>query len=238
MDTGLTGTPNLASAALGSLPGLRRFGRLIGNTDSEPLVLIGCEPEQLVLDDWAAGREAVVIVPDFLLDRRGKRIDCAKDFVAVVVIGGAVDLLVPDLSDRFTLPPGLRPDSGAACVCAENCSTASMGRIMPAIPETPPWLTAGILCQRSLLSMPSICQLIWLARVPFSEPYPPAPELEKPGARMINCVKSLPFSGVSCSDFPLTPAVCVVDVVSSASALAMTSTVSPAAATVNLTGKV
>ena len=68
------------------------------------------------------------------------------------------------------VPPGLRPPSGPAWVCAENWSTASSGRMMPAMPETPPWLTAGMLCQRSLLSTPSICQFIWLARVPLSEP--------------------------------------------------------------------
>ena len=58
------------------------------------------------------------------------------------------------------MPPGLRPGVRDALVCIENCSTASIGRMMPAIPDTPPWLTAGILCQISLLSTPSICQLI------------------------------------------------------------------------------
>ena len=49
----------------------------------------------------------------------------------------------------------------------------SSGKTTPAMLCTPPWFTAGILCQKSLLSVPSICQLSWLARVPFTEPKPP-----------------------------------------------------------------
>ena len=41
------------------------------------------------------------------------------------------------------------------------------------MPETPPWFIAGRLCHKSLLSDPSICQLIWFGRVPFRDPNPP-----------------------------------------------------------------
>src|SRR5579862_8515541 len=93
-----------------------------------------------------------------------------------------------------------------------------------------------MLCQISLLSTPSICQLIWLARVPFSDPYPPAPEFEKPGVSVANCVKSRPFSGALSTATESIIVVCVVVVVSSVYASASTSTVSADELTVSFTG--
>ncbi len=72
---------------------------------------------------------------------------------------------------RFAVPPELRPSSVEPAVTNEKFSIASMGRITPAIEETPPWLTAGIFHQRSLLSVPSICQFTEFERVPFTCAY-------------------------------------------------------------------
>src|ERR1700728_4493130 len=75
------------------LPGLRRLRRLIRNPNREPLMLVSREPEQLVFDNWAACREAIIVVSDLLLDWGRKRISGAEELVAIVVIGGAMDLI-------------------------------------------------------------------------------------------------------------------------------------------------
>ncbi len=59
---------------------------------------------------------------------------------------------------RFAVPPGLRPRAVEPVVTKLKLSMASMGKMTPAIAETPPWLTAGMFHQKSLLSVPSICQ--------------------------------------------------------------------------------
>lgn len=90
----------------------------------------------------------------------------------------------------------------------------------------------------SLLSTPSICQLIWLMRVPFSEPPPLAPVLAKPGVRAVNCVKSRPFKGTLSTAAESRIVVWVVVVVSSVYVSADTSTVSEEVATASFTGSV
>jgi hypothetical protein len=61
--------------------------------------------------------------------------------------------------------------------------------------------------------------------VPFNDPKPPAEYPPKPGATLINCVKSRPFNGISWRSAPVTSVVCVSVVVSSTSVAADTSTV-------------
>src|SRR5882762_5279780 len=147
-------------------------------------------------------------------------------------------VLPPDLIIRLTVPPALRPDSAPDCVCDENSSIESIGSTTPAIPETPPWLTAGMLCQKSLLSTPSICQFIWFGRVPFNDPKPPTEYLPYPGATATNCVKSRPFSGRSCTTSEVIVVFCVSVVVSSVTAAALTSTVVVCCCKDRRTGKV
>jgi hypothetical protein len=51
--------------------------------------------------------------------------------------------LDPDLITRFTVEPALRPISAWPPDWTENWSIASIGSSVPAMPETPPWLTAA-----------------------------------------------------------------------------------------------
>ena len=66
------------------------------------------------------------------------------------MIAGQVQLM-------FTSLPSVQPHVTAGRL---KLLATGAARRTPAIPDTPPWLTAGILCQMSLLSTPSICQLI------------------------------------------------------------------------------
>ena len=97
-----------------------------------------------------------------------------------------------------------------------------------------------MLCQRSLLSTPSICQFIWFARVPFSDPYPPPEYPAYPGVSCTICVKSRPFNGRFATSLALSTVVCVTVVVSRAIAAAFTSTTVfvPELATGSFTGSV
>ncbi len=106
------------------------------------------------------------------------------------------------------------------------------------MPETPPWFTAGMLCQKSLLSTPSICQFIWLARVPFSDPNPPTEYPEYPGCTAMNCVKSRPFMGTSCTACVGIKFSWVAVVVSSERAAADTSTAVVVSPTLSFTESV
>src|ERR1700685_849485 len=103
---------------------------------------------------------------------------------------------------RLAVPPELRPRSVEPAVTKEKFSIASMGRMTPAIDDTPPWLTAGIFHQRSLLSVPSICQLTELERVPFTLATPAPPPVERPanpGVCESIWVKSRPLLGRFCT---------------------------------------
>jgi hypothetical protein len=117
--------------------------------DLELLFLKVFKPEGVALPERTTGR-----LPPLLIAQRrvalGEGGNFRQRLIAVVVVGTSVDLLAPDLVTRFTVPPGLRPVSGEDWVCSENSSTESIERVIPAMPFTPPWLTAAMLCQRSL----------------------------------------------------------------------------------------
>ena len=67
------------------------------------------------------------------------------------------------------MEPALRPVSACPPDCTENWSIASMGSSVPAMPETPPWFTAAVFWNASLLSAPSIWKLLPRVRTPFTE---------------------------------------------------------------------
>src|ERR1700677_1010860 len=99
---------------------------------------------------------------------------------------------------RLAVPPELRPSSVEPAVTNEKFSIASMGKITPAIDDTPPWFTAGMFHQRSLLSVPSIWQFTEFQRGPLTAPTPAPPPVERPanpGVCASIWVKSRPLLG-------------------------------------------
>ncbi len=121
---------------------------------------------------------------------------------------------------RFTVEPALRPISAWPPDWIENWSIASIGSSVPAMPETPPWLTAAVFWNASLLSAPSIWKLLPRVRTPFTEV--PA----TPGASCSMPRKSRPLSGRSCTCLGRTTLLSAVDTVSSSSVDAVTLIVS------------
>ena len=74
------------------LPADGGLGRCAGLADDEALVLEGEKAEELVLEEGSADREARVVVAHLLLGI-GKRALGAEEFVAIEVVGGAMDLV-------------------------------------------------------------------------------------------------------------------------------------------------
>jgi hypothetical protein len=136
--SGLTATPLEANQGLGLvLPAHGRFCGCTGLADYEALVFEGEKAEEFVSHKRAAARKAGVVVPDLLLGVREGAL-CPEEFVAVEVVYGSVQEVGAGAESQVDGATGLRPPSGPDWVCAENRSTASRGRMMPAIPETPP----------------------------------------------------------------------------------------------------
>jgi hypothetical protein len=118
--------------------------------DLELLFLKVFKPGGVVLPEGTTSR----LPPQLIAQRRvalGEGGNCRQRLIAVVVVGTSVDLIGARFGD-----PGSPCRRGCARfpakigVCSENPSTESIGRVIPAMPFTPPWLTAGMLCQRSL----------------------------------------------------------------------------------------
>ena len=88
---------------------------------------------------------------------------------------GVDELAAADVDPHVAVAVEEDDVSGLELVTKENWSIASSGNTIPAIPFTPPWLTAGMFHHKSLLSVPSICQFTELVRVPFTEAKPAPP---------------------------------------------------------------
>jgi hypothetical protein len=111
------------------------------------LSLVGQEKEGFVLDDGTAERAAKLVIVEWIL-WKGANIEVVagvEGTVTKVFECGAVELIVPDLVTRFTMAPEFLPNCASTPERTGISASASRGRRVAGVPQTPGSLMAGLL---------------------------------------------------------------------------------------------